>query len=374
MMTAGLLLAAGCGDGSDTAAGGATEEHNPAVRVAPVGRADVHEEIVYTADLKAGTAVKVYSPVTDRVLQFPYENGDVVAKGQRLAVVRRDGLDKGLAQIAAQIEGLEVQLAQAQADLTRNEGLAQRGVITPQMLDQSRTAYLSNKAQLEATQASFEQMSVTAAEAEIKAPIGGVIAAKTLQSGDMASMQLPLCTVMNVDPLKIELRLTERDVARVQVGQDVAVTLDSYRGQTFHGELTRVLPYLDGATRTDTAEVLLANPVDEETGERRLKPGMFGRASLVVDQREQVVVAPQSALLLDPQLLALGSDATLRKAYVVDEEGIAHERLVTVGLRQGDTCEVIDGLEESDRLVVRGQHGLDDGQRVQVVQTVGEAR
>jgi len=341
--------------------------------VAPVERADIHEEIVYVADLQASTAVKVYSPVTDRVLQFPYENGDEVAKGQRLAVIRRDGLDKGLAQIGAQIEGLEVQVAQAAADLERNEGLAERGVITPQMLDQSRTSYLSTKSQLEATQASFEQMSVTADEAEIKAPIGGIIAAKTLESGDMATMQLPLCTVMDVDPLKIELRLTERDVARVQVGQSVAVTLDSYPGQTFTGELTRVLPYLDRATRTDTAEVLLDNPTDD-TGERRLKPGMFGRATLVVDQREQVVVAPQTALMLDPQLLAQDSGATRRKAFVVDEQGIARERVVTVGLRQGEEFEIVDGLSERDQLIIRGQHGLADGQRVQVIQTVGEAR
>ena len=80
------------------------------------------------------------------------------------------------------------------------------------------------------------------------------------------------------------------------------------------------------------------------------------------------IAAPQRALLLDSQLLEQQSGRdVLRRAFVVDEDDVARQRLVRVGARNGSLYQVLDGLLAGERVVVRGQHGLEDGERVEVV-------
>jgi membrane fusion protein (multidrug efflux system) len=115
---------------------------------------------------------------------------------------------------------------------------------------------------------------------------------------------------------------------------------------------------------------MVDNPRDAQTGERALKSGMFGRADLVVSKRQSVLVAPEPALLLDSRILEQQKPGeTLRKAFVVDAQGVAKQRLVRLGARKGSMLEVLDGLAEKEQLVVRGQHGLKDGQLVQLVES-----
>jgi multidrug efflux pump subunit AcrA (membrane-fusion protein) len=147
----------------------------------------------------------------------------------------------------------------------------------------------------------------------------------------------------------------------------VKVTLDAYPERAFAGKVTNIKPYLDAGTRTNGVEVVLDNPKGDD-GKRLLKPGMFGFAELVVAMHEQVLAAPEPALLLDNKILdKQKSGETLRKAFVVDDGGIAHQRLVRLGARKGSFYEVLEGLEQNDKIVVRGQHGLKDGDQVQIV-------
>jgi membrane fusion protein (multidrug efflux system) len=178
---------------------------------------------------------------------------------------------------------------------------------------------------------------------------------------------MALGSILVMDPLEVALDLSEADARDVEVGDSVAITVDTWPGRSFEGTVTKVFPYLDPAARTNTVELRLDNPRGAD-GDYLLKPGMFGRASLVVDSRDDATVAPQQALLLDSLLLAEADPGQdLRRAYVVDDQGIARERRVELGLRDGEVYEVRSGLEPGERLVVRGQHGLRDGEAVRVV-------
>ncbi len=365
-----LSLLPGCQPPTKPAAASeSTEGQTTPVLIAPVGRADLTRELVYVADLEASAAVTVISPVTDRIQQFPADNGDEVRAGQVLAVVRSESLGKGLEQAAANVEGLEIQLAQAEADLARSAELLQREVITEQTYEQVETQRRATAASLEAARAAYDQLAVSVGDARVEAPIGGVVADRTQDPGDYASMQVPLCRVLDVDPIVLQLRLTEADVARVEVGQEVALQVDARPGETFTGSVQRIMPYLDAATRTNTVEVHVPNPRDEDRGERALKPGMFGRATIVAERREGVVAVADDALVLDSRVLAEQAPGqVLRKAFVVDDGGVARQRTVEVGLRDDGTSEILTGLAEGDRLVVRGQHQLRDGERVTVIE------
>jgi multidrug efflux pump subunit AcrA (membrane-fusion protein) len=96
---------------------------------------------------------------------------------------------------------------------------------------------------------------------------------------------------------------------------------------------------------------------------------MYGKAELVVERRPQVLVAPEQALLLDNQILAAQKpNEKLRKAFVVGKDKVAHRRIVKLGARNGTLWQVLEGVKEGERLVMRGQHGLKDGQQVEIVE------
>jgi len=338
------------------------------VRVVPVGRADLADVLRYGATLEPSIQVKLYTSVADRVLSFPWKDGDEIRRGDVIAMVRREGMQRGMDQLAAQVSSLDAQIANLESEVRRADDLFAKGVMTQQVYDQMKTSLQASQAQRKALLAGRGQIEASAANAVVKAPFSGVLAGKSVEEGDFATPMVPLGRLMLTDPLKVVLRLVERDVARVATGMQVRLALDAFPDRVFTGTVVRIAPYLDPATRTNTVEVSLENPRDPATDLRTLKPGMYGVAELVVDRRSNVVVAPEAALLLDDRLLAAQKPGeVLRKAFVVDAGSVARERTVRLGARSGQQYEVIAGLAEGDRLVVRGQHGLTEGRAVEVV-------
>jgi membrane fusion protein (multidrug efflux system) len=361
---------AGCRTSGGSAPSGGAAAAAPSgrsVRVETVARADVELVLVYGAELRPSSEVRLFSTLMDRIESFPWDDGDEIEKGQVVALVRKDGLDRGMEQVAAEIQSLDVQIRNLQSEVTRARDLLERAVGTQQAYDAARTNLDAARARRKALVAGRGQLAATAENAVIAAPISGVLADRMLEEGDIASPQVPLGRLMVVDPLDVELQLMEADIGRVRLGQDVTLELDAYPGRTFAGTVTRIRPYVSPATRTNAAEVTVPNPRDPLTGQRLLKPGMYGRARLVVDRREDVVVAPEAALLLDSRLLAQGEPGEeRRRAFVVGPDGRAQERVVLLGRRDGTRFEVVEGLTEGDQLVVRGHHGLRDQDPVEV--------
>ncbi len=362
-----------CVCGCDQDAGASQESDAKPVRVAEIERGNIADVLTYPATLRAYNEVRIFSTIPDRILAFPWKDGDEIERGKRVALIKKAGMDQGLANMSAQVEGLDAQIENLERELKRTEGLLSAGAVAQSAYDRLETQLESLRAQRKAMMAARSQLAVQAGNAFITAPISGVIAGKTLEKGDMAVPQVPLCRILGIDRLKVDIRLVEEDVPRVFVGQKVKLRFDAYPERDFEGKVTSVLPYMDPATRTNTAEVTLDNSKNEETGKRPLKPGMYGRAEIVIAMRKNVIVAPEPALLLDNELLGKQKpDERLRKAMIVDAEGIARKRVVRCGARKGSTYEVIEGLAEGDRIVVRGQHGLEDGQRVEVMEASPE--
>lgn len=363
-----------CRSSADDATAAAPPEAAPrSVRVETVGRADIELQLVYGAELLPSSEVRLYSTLMDRIESFPWNDGDEIEEGAIVALVRKEGLDRGLEQLTAERQSLDAQIRNLESELARARDLLKRGVGTQQAFDAAQTGLDAARARRKALVAGRGQLAATAENAVIRAPFSGVLSDKLLEEGDVASPQLPLAKLMVLDPLKVELRLMEADIGRVRLGHDVHLALDAYPGRTFAGTLTRIRPYVSPATRTNTVEVTVPNPRDPETGERPLKPGMYGKARLVVDRREGAIVAPETALLLDSRLLAQSAPGEeRRRAFVLGPDGKAQQRVVRLGRRDGTRWEVLEGLAEGEKLVVRGQHGLRDGQPV-LVQAVAEA-
>ncbi|HHW96211.1 MAG: efflux RND transporter periplasmic adaptor subunit [Myxococcota bacterium] len=332
------------------------------VRIAPVTRADIDSQLIYGAELQPSVEVKLFSTVMDRILSLPFQEGDYIEKGEVVALIRREAMDRGLDQLGAQLLALDAQIANLESELARAKDLFTKGVATQQALDQVQTSYDATVAQRKALVAGRGQLAATAANAVVKAPISGVFANRMFEEGDIASPQAPLGRILVIDTLKVTLKLIESHVAKVHMGQEVTIDLDAYPGRTFSGHVTRILPYLDPETRTNAVEVSIKNPKDE-SGQYLLKPGMYGRAKLITERRENVIVAPGEALLLDTRITGEAGQE-LRKAVVVKPDNTADIRVVKLGARDGNQWEILEGLAEGESLVVRGHHGIKQGQNV----------
>jgi RND family efflux transporter MFP subunit len=133
---------------------------------------------------------------------------------------------------------------------------------------------------------------------------------------------------------------------------DVILKFDALPDEEFHGQVTRVEPYVDPSTRTSSVEIELNN---ESIG-NRLRPGMFGQASIVEREFKNTILVPASAI----------QNGDSGSFVFLEENGTAKIKPVTTGIRQGDYVQITDGLVSGDRVIVFGGSNLNDGDSVTI--------
>jgi RND family efflux transporter MFP subunit len=143
---------------------------------------------------------------------------------------------------------------------------------------------------------------------------------------------------------------------------DAELKVSALPERVFRGKIVRMLPIVDKATRTNEARIEIDNPVDAKLGRPLLKPGMYGRVEIVVARKPDCVAVPSRALMVGTYV-----SANERKVFVVDKNNHAHERVVKMGVQNGDWVEAVNGLTAGERVVIRGQYSLKDDDRVTVL-------
>ena len=314
----------------------------PAVTVAPVEVRDVPVEVRAPVDLRPLQQADVGSKILGYVDAVLVDRGDVVKKGQLLALVRPSDLPD---QLAAARSSYEL----AKANRERAEKLAPTGVVSQQELQAATAAFASASAQLGG-------LGIRLGETRITSPLDGVVSARRLDPGALVGPTAgtgSLLTVERHDVLRIFIPVNERDVARLKVGQEAHVELDAFPGRSFGGQVVRLSPAFDPVTRTLDAEVHLKNP-----GE--LRSGMYGRGAIVTEVHREAVVAPVAAV-----------QTTNDRSYVYLVQGEVVKRVeVTVGVDGGDWLEIAGGLGRGDEIVTAGTDVLSDGGRIRPVRNL----
>ena len=324
---------------------------------------DMVDRRSYVADLEASTEITLYPLVAERIVSFPVEEGERVEAGQVIARIRAAGIKKNIAQMQAEIESLDQTIGSQKRELERSAGLYEKAVITEQTLEQMQASHNATLAKRKSLEATLGQIEVSAGNAVLKSPVAGYIVGKRLEEGDIAQPALPLCKIVAMDPIRLELGITEKDLLAVREGMDAELRVSAVPDKVFTGKIVRMLPIVDKATRTNEARVEIDNPVDDMLGMPLLKPGMYGRVDVVVERKSNCVAAPSRALMVGTYV-----SADERKVFVVDKKNMAHERVVKIGVQNGDWVEIVDGINAKERVVTRGQYSLKDNDNVTVLQ------
>ena len=385
MFAAGASLMTGC-EQQQPAASGAMSDEQEAVRVetVTVSTSSFTRKRAYVGNISAAKMVKVIPLANERILKYPWENGDFVQKGQVIAEIRNEVSKKGLEAMNAQIKSVDAQLKAAERELKRVQSMYESNIVSRQNLDQAQdgvTTLLATKQQLLAT---LEQTKLGLDYSRVLAPIDGVISNKNSEVGDIASSAMPLCILNDLETLKVTLNVKEEDTPYLRLGQDVRIRFDAFPGEdeVVVAKITRIMPYVNTATRTNTVEAEFPNKKLEKTGQYKYKPGMYSRAELSLETTDDAIMIPPVALILDPELLAeqkMGQ--SLRRVYVLKSDNTVQARVVEVGEYSDNMAEILRNeaggetrnLMPGDKLVVRGHHSLRDGEKVLDVTKKGEA-
>lgn len=322
----------------------------------------------YVGNVSASKQVKVIPLASERILKYPWENGDYVEKGQVIAEIRNEVSKRALDALNAQLKSVNAQLAAGERELKRVQSMYESNIVSRQQLDQAMDGVTTLNATKQQMLATLEQSKLGLDYARVVAPIDGVISQKSSEVGDIASSAMPLCVLLDMQTLKVTLNMHEGDVPYVKLGQEVKLRFDAFPGEVVTAKITRIMPYVNTSSRTNTVEAEFANTKIEATGQYKFKPGMYSNAEVaLVSTNDAIVVAPNS-LLLDPELLEQQvAGQTLRRVFVLNSDSTVSARVVEVGERNGDFIQILKGLNPGDKLVTRGHHMLIDGEKVREI-------
>jgi RND family efflux transporter MFP subunit len=317
----------------------------------------------YVGDIEGDAEIRVFSPIPDRIVGLTVKEGDQVRAGQVLATVRSGVLRQGVKQAASGVDAARAQQAALEDQLARMRKLESSGAVTSSQLLAVESQFAAAEAQVRQFEAMLGQARQRRGDAVIKAPISGVVGQVFMKVGDMAVPQIPVCTVVDMDLVRVKVRVPENDLPLLAPGMPVELKVAVGNGDPIRGMVSRVSPVLDRLSRTATMEVDLVNK------DHSLKPGMLARIRVQVEQRENVVVAPKSALTVTARRKG---EHNLYRAVVV-ADGKAAERFAVLGLEEEDRVEVVEGLAVGDQLVVKGQHLLADGDPIDLGKPSGKS-
>ncbi len=324
------LTAVACGNQGETQK--APEVVTPNVEVATAESRDVPQDNVYASTIQAYAVNNIAPQTAGRIRKINVEVGDYVVKGQILAEMDR-----------LQLEQTELQVQNDDIEYERLKGLYAEGGVSQSDFETAELGYKLRKSNL----ANLRENTI------LRSPITGYVSARNFDAGDLFSMSAPLFTVQQVTPVKLLVGISESEYTKIRKGDKVSLTVDAIPGQEFSGKVDRLYPTIDPATHTFKAEVVVPNT------DRVLRPGMYARVTVNFGTRRSVIV-PDKALVKQ-------EGTGTRFIYVLRADNTVSYLPVTVGRHMGQEYEVLSGLEEGARVVVKGQALLRDGVKVNVL-------
>ncbi|HEY3137019.1 MAG TPA: efflux RND transporter periplasmic adaptor subunit [Blastocatellia bacterium] len=359
------------------------------VRVFAVEQKQIRRNVESVGSLFPFEEVTVSSEVEGRVEQVLVDVGDHVAIGQTIVKVvptelqltldqQRANLQQARARLglsnnddlkdvraAAEVKKAAADLADAEQKYKRAKTLYEQGLLPKQSFDEAESRYNAARAAYDLSVQTVENLRGQLAQSRaaatlaqkkvndsiIHAPFAGQIKERSVTQGQYLKVQTPVMTIVNIDPLRVRLKVPEKMAAWVKTGQEVTIAVEAFPDRAFTGKISRINPSVDQQTRAFEVEALIENH------QAMLKPGFFVKATIPSSFVVDALFVPQDALLY-----VYG----VYKVFVV-EGNTLKEKEVKVGERTGDEVEIVEGLTKGERiaLATKGQE-LKEGATVEI--------
>ena len=302
----------------------------PIVRLAQVFERNVPQTAEFTATIQPQVKNSIAPTTPGRIRRIMVDVGSHVSQGQRL--VQMD---------AVNLENYQTQITNLRQNYERLLELYQVGGVSKQDID-------NMKAQLDQAEASIKSLQENT---YLISPISGVVTARNYDNGDLFNGQFPVLTVMQINPLKAVVNVSETYFPLVKSGMAVDISFDAFPNERFSGTVNKIYPTVDEMTRTFGVEIRMNNPGG------KVRPGMYARVTMDLGTQTRVVV-PDQAIVKQ-----VGSGS---KFVYVYKDGKVSFTEVKLGQRLDTEYELISGVPNGAQVVIAGQTRLSDGVEVEV--------
>jgi HlyD family secretion protein len=348
-------------------------------RTAKVERGEIVSSVSATGTLAAVVTVQVGTQVSGTISKLYVDFNSKVKKGQVIAqidpalFIAKVAETKGLYLNAqANLEKAKTDLADAKRTLERSRQLIKDGIIAQSDFDTAETKYQQTVAALKAAEGSVSQNRGTYSQAKtnldyatITSPVDGIVVSRNVDVGQTvaASFQTPTLFTIAQDLTKMEIdtSVDEADISRVQVGQPVSFTVDSYPDAHFGGKVTQIR----NAPIINQNVVTYVVVIGVDNKDLKLKPGMTANVTIETARRDNVLKIPSAALRFKPKAekeaktKSTGGSGHAAKrepsqvVYILGPEGTPAQVQVTTGISNNGQVELAAGnLKENDEVIV----------------------
>jgi len=309
------------------------------VTVAPV---DFTSYIRLTGEVEAMNDVTLSAEESGVIERYYVEKGSYVRRGAAIAKIRDNVLRAQVEEARAAAE-LAAERYERQRQLWEDDGIG------------SEIAYLEAKYQAELQAARLETLRARLERTTLVSPISGIFDDRYVDAGEMVAPGTPVARVVDVDRLKVTGGVAERFGPTVHAGDTARVSFDVFANRGFTGVIGFVGSAVDTRSRTFPVEIVMENP------ERVIKPHMVANVEIANQRLRDVIVVPQSAILR--------TEDGYQVFLVAEQAGslVAEARPVRLGPSYANQTVVQEGLHDGDRLIVRGQQLVEEGNRVRVL-------
>jgi membrane fusion protein, multidrug efflux system len=352
---AGSLLA-GCSGVSEANPNPSPAAPAPRISTTKVALERTPQTVVATGTVIADRSSAVAADAVGKVIAIYVDRGDRVSKGQPLARLDVRGAMLSAREARAQRAAADSDARLAGIECQRSQTLFDQGAITRAQYDREMAGCASAREQASAAAARVGMAAKAIGDGVVRAPYSGLVVERLVQVGEYVRAETQLVTLVDPDPLRLELTVPEAQIGSLAIGRPLRFTTTGLPGQSFAARIDVLGPAVDRSGRSLTFEALVEGETAPAEGKPGLLPGMFVTARIEVGRRELPVV-PRNALRR--------SGATWRIYAVVD--GAIEERIVQLagsGEPDGDRVALLVGAKGGDLVVSPAGAELRDGMRV----------
>ncbi|MFW5656313.1 MAG: efflux RND transporter periplasmic adaptor subunit [Bacteroidota bacterium] len=296
--------------------------------------------IIAYGEVEAQDYAQVMPEVPGRIETIHIDEGQWVYKGQLLISLNTESIESSTEQI-------ESNLDLARETFEKQKNLWEQNI-------GSEIQYLQAKAQKESLESQLKSTKAQLRMSQIRAPFAGYVDKVFLREGELASQMAPVLEMVNIDDLSVTVDISEKYIGDIEKGQLVAVTFSNLPELEIEVPVERVAKVINAGSRTFEVEVLLEN------SEQKIKPYMVSTLRIKDFSSDEAFVIPS---------LIIKNDITGNYVYVAKEENgqmIAQKKYIETGLSYEDETMVTSGLDEGDKVIVRGFNLVNSGIPVRI--------
>jgi len=331
------FMLTGCSKNAESKSAEETETAGIPVEVGTVEIGNISAVFSGTANLEAEEEAIVVAKVSGVLKKLYMEEGMHVKEGQILARLDDE-------QRVFRLNQARADLKKSENEYNRNQKLFEKNLISADEFDKV-------KYEFEAKKAAYDIAELELNYSAIRAPISGIVSERYVKVGNMINTNDATFKITDFDPLNAVLFVPERQLPKLEKGQQVEINVDAIPNNKFSGKIKRISPIVDPNTGTFKVTIDVGDP------DRKLKPGMFGRVNIIYDTRSHTLLVPKEAVLTEDK----------ETAVFVVRDTLAYRQVVQCGYTNATHLEILDGLEQGDTVVTIGQSSLKDSSKIQII-------